>query len=48
MAGPVTMDKEPLETDSDLQSEPKVVEPDLQQESSDLKDECQEFVDSKH
>lgn len=48
MAGPVTMDKDPLETSSHLQSEPKVLEPELQQESSDLKEECQEFVDSKY
>lgn len=47
-AGPLTMDKDPLETGSHLQSEPKVLEPELQQESSDLKEECHEFVDSKY
>lgn len=42
------MDKDPLETGSRLQSEPKVLEPEHQQERSDLKEECQEFVDSKY
>lgn len=47
MDGPVTMDEDPLETGSHLQSELKVLELELRQESSDLKEECQEFVDSK-
>lgn len=46
VAGLVTMDKDPLETDSHLQTELKVLELELPQESPDLKEECQEFVDS--
>lgn len=42
------MDKDPLETGSQLQRGPKVLEPETQQESSDFKEECQEFVDSKY
>lgn len=42
------MDKDLLETRSSLQSGLKVLEPELQQECSDIKEECQEFVDSKY
>ncbi|XP_056906070.1 intraflagellar transport protein 20 homolog isoform X1 [Takifugu flavidus] len=44
--GPVTMDEAPSEEGSHLhkRSQPRVLQPDLQQESSDLKDECKEFV----
>lgn len=47
-AGPVTMDEAPSEEGShpDKRSQPRVLQPDLQQESSDLKDECKEFVNS--
>lgn len=49
-AGPVTMDKDPLEEASHLhkQSQLRVLQCDLQQESSDLKEECKEFVNSMY
>lgn len=42
------MDEAPSEEGSHphKRSQPRVLQPDLQQESSDLKDECKEFVNS--
>lgn len=44
------MDKDPLEEGSHLhkQSQLRVLQSDLQQESSDLKEECKEFVNSMY
>lgn len=51
MAGPVAMAKDPLAEAGfyfDELNKLRVLEPDVSQKTSELKEECKEFVDSKH
>lgn len=51
MTGPVAMAKDPLAEAGfyfDELNKLRVLEPDVSQKTSELKEECKEFVDSKH
>lgn len=51
VTGPVAMAKDPLAEAGfyfDELNKLRVLEPDVSQKTSDLKEECKEFVDSKH
>lgn len=51
MAGPVAMARDPLAEAGfyfDELNKLRVLEPDVSQKTSELKEECKEFVDSEH